>query len=83
MSFVQLDDTIPIHGPYSELDEDILWEDFIGLLDKKERQVVVCLRSGVTKVGEISKILGYANHSPISKALKRIREKAKQYFELD
>jgi hypothetical protein len=83
VSFVQLDDTIPIHGPYSELDENLLWEDFIGLLDKKERQVVVCLRSGETKVGEISKILGYANHSPVSKALKRIRQKAKQYFELD
>ena len=73
VSFVQLDDTMPIHGPYSELDENLLWEDFIGLLDKKERQVVVCLRSGVTKVGEISKILGYANHSPVSKALKRSR----------
>ena len=83
VSFVQLDDTVPVHGPCCELDEDILWEDFIGLLDKKERQVVVCLRRGETKVGEISKILGYANHSPVSKALKRIREKAKRYFELD
>lgn len=83
VSFVQLDDTIPVHGPYSELDEDILWQDFMALLDKKERPVAVCLRSGVTKVGEISKILGYANHSPVSKALSRIRRKARQYFELD
>ncbi len=81
--FVQLDNTIPVHGPDSECEENLLWEDFIALLDKKERKIVVCLRNGVTKVGEISKILGYANHSPVSKALKRIREKAKQYLELD
>jgi hypothetical protein len=83
ISFVQLDDTMPVHGPDCELVEDLLWEDFIALLDRKERQVVVCLRNGVTKVGEVSKILGYANHSPVSKTLARIRQKAKQYFELD
>ena len=83
VAFVQLDDTVPVHGPYSQLEENLLWEDFIALLDKKERKVVVCLRSGITKVGEISRILGYANHSPVSKALARIRLKAKQYLELD
>lgn len=79
--FVQLDDTIPVHGPDSECEEGLLWDDFIALLDKKERKIVVCLRNGVTKVSEIGKILGYANHSPVSKALKRIREEAKQYLE--
>lgn len=86
VAFVQLDDTIPVHGRCSELEkveENLLWEDFIALLDKKERKVVVCLRNGVTRASEISKILGYANHSPVSKTLKRIREKAKQYLELD
>ncbi len=83
VAFVQLDDTIPVHGPDSEYEENLLWEDFIALIDKKEQKIVVCLRNGITKVGEISKILGYANHSPVSKALKRIREKAKQYLELD
>lgn len=83
VSFVELKDTIPVHGPYSELHENLVWEDFIAILDKKERQVVVCLRSGVTKVGEISKILGYANHSPVSKVLKKIRQKARQYFDLN
>lgn len=86
VAFVQLDDTIPVHGRCSELErieENLLWEDFIAFLDKKERKVVVCLRNGITKASEISKILGYANHSPVSKALKRIREKAKKYLELD
>jgi len=81
--FVELNDTVPVHGPCSQLEENLLWEDFIVLLDKKERKVVVCLRNGITKVGEISKILGYANHSPVSKTLARIRLKAKQYLELD
>ncbi len=36
----------------------------------------MCLRSGVTQVGEIAKELGYANHSPVSKKLAAIRRKA-------
>jgi len=83
VSFVQLDDTIPIHGPNSELEENLLWEDFLALLDRKEKRVVVCIRNGFTKVSEISKLLGYANHSPVSKALKKIQQKARLYLELD
>ena len=52
----------------------------MALLDIKERQIVILIRNGCTKVGEISKILGYANHSPVSKALKRIRVKLEQYM---
>lgn len=72
---------MPVHAPTSELDENLLWEDFITLCDRKERRVVVCLKKGITKVGEISKLLGYANHS-VSKTLARIRQKARKYFEL-
>lgn len=82
VSFVELDDTIPVHGPLAEVHEKLLWQDFIGLLDKKEKRVVVCLRSGVTKIGEIARTLGYANHSPISKRLSQIQRKAKRFFEL-
>jgi len=80
--FVEIDNAVPVHAPTSELDENILWEDFIALCDRKERRVVVFLKKGVTKVGEISKILGYANHSPVSKTLASIQRKAKKYFEL-
>ncbi len=82
VSFVQLDEAKPVHAPTSELHENLLWEDFIALLDKKERRIVVCLKNGATRVSEISKKLGYANHSPVSKALKRIREKAKKYLDI-
>lgn len=76
VSFVELPDTIPVHGPESEVHEKLLWEDFLALLDQRERAIVICLRSGVTRVGDISKLMGYSTHSPVSKALARIRRKA-------
>lgn len=79
--FVELTDTIPVHGPESEVEGRILSEDFLALLDAREKQVVVLLRSGVTRVGEVAAKLGYANHSPVSKALTRIRRKATAFFD--
>lgn len=78
VNFVELPETIPVHGPDVEVDENLLWQDFLGLLNQKERRIVICLRSGITKVGEIGSLLGYANHSPVSKALSRIRKKAEE-----
>jgi hypothetical protein len=80
VSFVELKDTIPVHGPDSEVHENILWEDFIGLVNKKDQRVIVCLRNGLTRVGDISKELGYINHSPVSKALARIRKQAADFL---
>ena len=70
-----------MQGPETEVEASILFADFLALLDKRERQVVVLLQSGVTKVGDVAKILGYRNHSPVSKRLARIREKAAEYFD--
>lgn len=81
--FVELDDAVPVHGPRSEPDADTVWADLLALASKKDRRVIVCLRSGVTAVGEIATELGYANHSPVSKALKRIRKMAGNYFDLN
>jgi hypothetical protein len=80
VSFVELTDTIPVHGPESEVYENMIYEDFIALLNPRERQIVVCLRNGYTKLGDVAQTLGYANHSPVSKALARIRDKAKGYL---
>ncbi len=79
--FIEIPDTVPVQGPESEVHESLLWEDFLALLDVKERRIVVLLRNGVTAVGEISRILGYANHSPVSKALARIRQRAVAFLE--
>ena len=80
VTFVELDDTIPVHGPESEVEEDLLWEDFMGLLNLKERRIVILLRSGYTCLGDVAMKMGYANHSPISKALAKIRTKAERYL---
>jgi hypothetical protein len=81
VEFVELDETIPVHCERSEVIDSLLWEDMMSLVSAKDRRVIVCLRSGITRVGEISRELGYANHSPISKALARIRIQAKKYFD--
>jgi hypothetical protein len=48
------------------------------MVDPKDRHVAVCLRNGHTRVSEISELLGYANHSTVSKKLARIRAHAKR-----
>ena len=78
--FVELTDTIPVQGPGTDLDANLVFADFLALLDRQEQQVVILLQSGVTKVGEVASILGYKNHSPVSKRLTRIRMKAEEYF---
>ncbi|MGH3305765.1 MAG: hypothetical protein ACRDOK_29700 [Streptosporangiaceae bacterium] len=79
--FVELTDTIPVQGPEAEVEDNLVFADFLALLDESERQIVILLRSGHTKVGDIAGILGYRNHSPVSKRLARIRRKAEAYFE--
>jgi len=82
IKFVELDDTIPVLGPESEIHDRLLWDQFLGILDEKDRKVVVLLRSGVTKLKDIARHLGYANHSPVSKALTRLAKKAKHFINL-
>lgn len=67
--FVEMKDTIPVQGPESEILGTIVTNDFLALLDERNRQIVVLLNSGMTKRTEIAEILGYANHSPVSKRL--------------
>jgi hypothetical protein len=78
VTFVELTDTVPVFAPDAEADfvENRLWQDLFAVVNRKDRRVVVCLRSGWSSATEIARELGYANHSPISKAVSRIREKA-------
>jgi DNA-directed RNA polymerase specialized sigma24 family protein len=80
--FVELTDTIPVQGPETEVEGNLAVSDFLTLLDQRERQVVVLLRSGYTKLGEIASVLGYKNHSAVSKYLARVRRKAAEHFDL-
>lgn len=80
VTFVELTDTIPVQGPESQVIGDMVHGDFLALLKPKDREIVVLLSSGVTKLTEVATILGYANHSPISKRLARIRRQAEAFF---
>jgi hypothetical protein len=76
VSFVELDDAPPIHAPEAQVEDNLFWEDFLAVVRPKDRRVLVLLRAGHTQ-SEIAKHLGYANHSPVSKALRRLAEQAK------
>lgn len=79
--FVELTDTIPVQGPETQIVDRLVLSDFLALLDPQEREVVVLLRSGTTNLTEIADIMGYRNHSPISRRLKMIRDHAARYFD--
>ena len=64
VSFVELPDTIPVQGPDTEVEHAVVYADFLALLNPRDREVVVLLNSGVTKLTEVASILGYANHCP-------------------
>lgn len=79
--FLEMPETVPVYSEDTEVHERLLWGDFMTLLDQKERRIAVCLRRGAVGAVDISKELGYANHSPVSKALAKIRRKAMHFFD--
>lgn len=78
VTFVELPDGRPVQGPESEVVGNTVCSDFLALLDPKDRHIVILLSSGYSQLTEIAEILGYANHSPVSKRLARIRKLAEQ-----
>ncbi|MCW2497179.1 hypothetical protein [Jatrophihabitans sp.] len=81
VTFVELTDTIPVQGPETQVVGSLVTGDFMALLDPRDRQVVVLLRSGMTSLTDIAAELGYANHGAVSKRLARIRSQAKAFFD--
>ncbi|WP_242412344.1 hypothetical protein [Mycobacterium marinum] len=81
VTFVELDDTTPVHGPETEVIGQLACSDFLTLLNPRDREVVVLLRSGVTSLTDVGKILGYSSHSAVSKRLARIRDQAARFFD--
>lgn len=79
--FVELTDTIPVQGPETEVVDRMVFGDFMALLNERDREVVVLLYSGMTSLTEIADVMGYRNHSAVSKRLSRIREQASQFFD--
>jgi hypothetical protein len=79
--FVELPESIPVQSPMAEVEDNMVFANFMALLNEKDRQVVVLLRKGVTNLGDVASLLGYANHSVVSKRLARIRQSAATYFD--
>jgi hypothetical protein len=69
VSFAQLSNAVPVHCAESEAHENFLWQDLLTIVNPKDRRIVVCLQDGITRVGDISLQLGYANHSPSRRRL--------------
>ncbi|WP_034270581.1 hypothetical protein [Actinospica robiniae] len=80
--FVELTETVPVQGPETEVLGNIVTGDFLAILDERDRQVVVLLHSGVTNLTQVAEVMGYANHSAVSKRLGRIRKQAAEFFDL-
>ena len=78
--FVELTDATVVQSSQSEYSDNLATNEFLSILDPVNRQIVVLLNSGVTKKTEIAQMLGYANHSPVSKRLTQIRRAAASYF---
>lgn len=76
ISFVEFTDREPFHDADGELQGNILCRDLLALVEPRDRRIVVCVQSGATNVADIARSLGYANHTPVSKALARIRRRA-------
>lgn len=77
--FVELTDTIPVHGPETEVVDRMVFGDFLALLDTRDRTIVVLLRSGFTKLTEVAEVMGYQTHSAVSKRLDHILRQAARF----
>ena len=58
---------------YAEIETRIWFQDFLDLLNEKDRQIVSLLEQGYTQE-EIGVMLGYSNHSGVTKRIKYIRK---------
>lgn len=76
VTFVELTHAPPLHGPETEVIGNVTCNDFLAILSPQDRRIVILLASGHSKLTDIAQILGYANHSPVSKRLAAIRKVA-------
>lgn len=72
--FVELPDTLPAGARRAKCSATSVTNDFLAVLDARNRRMAVLLNSGVTSPDrDLSDILGYNNHSAISKRLTHIQ----------
>jgi len=54
VSFVEIGDSIPVHNADAELHDGMLYRSLMATVNVKDREVVVCLHKGLTRVKEIA-----------------------------
>jgi len=72
-----------IHAPYTqneyaEVETKIWFQEFLDLLSEKDRKIVSLLEQGYIQE-EIAQMLGYANHSGVTKRVQYIRKLFEQF----
>jgi len=72
-----------VQGPETEILDRTVYGDFLTLLNERDREIVVLLYSGMTKLTEVADEMGYLNHSAVLKRLNRIREQAARFFDVE
>jgi hypothetical protein len=82
----ELIDTVPVHGPAGPRTAERGRgepgdNDFMTMVDERNRQIMVLFSSGVTNRVEIAELLGYARRSSVSKRLAQIRKAAETFFD--
>jgi len=79
--FREISDDVVSINPLSTVEAKDVLNELMTIVSPKEKEVIVCLRSSILRQQEIAERLGYANHSSVSRLLKRIAEKAKRIIE--
>ena len=77
LDFIQVDE--PSYYPYEGIDSRLDVERFSSRLDYKNQRIVKLLLAGYTQV-EIAQKLGFANHSGVSKRIKKIGAEFLEYI---
>lgn len=68
-----------LKNPYIAVDYQMDYETFMETLGEKEQQIVPLLIAGYTQA-EVARHLGYANHSAVTKKVKKIGNKYRKYM---
>ena len=69
LDFIQVEE--PSYYPFEKIDSRLDVERFTNSLDDINQEIVKCLLAGYTQV-EIAEKIGFANHSGVSKRIKKI-----------
>jgi hypothetical protein len=71
----------PVRGPSSGFDDSLVTNEFLAIIDERNRKIVILLNCGFTKAAETAEALGCAHRSAVFKRLTTIRATAGKFFD--